>query len=67
MKYIIQSNTRQAERAPAFFCAIHGFSPLFVRTVDKARKFATPAEAKTYANAELFTEEKASTIIPVSS
>ena len=50
MKYVIQCNTRQNERAPAFFCAIHGYSPFYVREVAKARKFDSAKEAKAYAN-----------------
>lgn len=66
MKFVIQCNTRQNERAPAFFCAIHGYSPFYVREVSKARKFETAEEAKAYANAELFTSPDAFTVLPVS-
>jgi len=64
MKYIILSTER---RAPlGYFVAIHGFSPFF-SFKEKARRFNTEAEAKAYADKELFTTPDAAFIEAVES
>jgi hypothetical protein len=58
-QYIILSVERRAPNG--FFIAIHGYSPTYGPAA-KARKFDTYAEAKKYANDELFTTADASVI-----
>jgi hypothetical protein len=57
MKYLIRSLERHDDQSPCLFCAIHGYSPFFVRSEDKARKFDSESEARVYALKELFTQE----------
>jgi hypothetical protein len=64
-KYSIVSLERKQANEPSLFCAIHGYSPFYVREVSKAAKFDTAKEAGEYAIKELFKEESAFSVIMV--
>jgi len=59
MKYIIQSTTRAA-----YFAAIHSYTPVYLDR-DRAKQFETEQAATEYARRELFTDDSAFKIEPV--
>lgn len=56
MKYIIRSLLRYDNGEPAYFCAIHSFTPFFT-DINKAKQFDSKVEAEQYALKELFTHK----------
>jgi hypothetical protein len=65
-KYAIVSLERKQANEPSLFCAIHGYSPFYVREASKTKKFGTAKEAGEYAMKELFNNESAFSVIVVS-